>query len=266
MAAIDQVGAREILDSRGNPTVEVEVALDDGTLARAAVPSGRLHRRARGRRAARRRPAALRRQGRREGRRGRARRDRSRAERHGGGRPAAGRPAAGRPRRHPGQVPAGRERAARRVARGGQGGGRVVRAGAVPLRRRPERARAPGAHDEHHQRRGARGQLGRRAGVHDRAGRRGLVPGGAALGRRGLPGAEVGAEVQGPGHRAGRRGRLRARPARHPGRAGPDRRGRGEDRLPARPGHRAGPGRGGHRVPLRRRLLLRGQEALRRRS
>ena len=40
MAFIEQVGAREILDSRGNPTVEVEVALDDGTLARAAVPSG----------------------------------------------------------------------------------------------------------------------------------------------------------------------------------------------------------------------------------
>lgn len=40
MASIDQVGAREILDSRGNPTVEVEVALEDGTLTRAAVPSG----------------------------------------------------------------------------------------------------------------------------------------------------------------------------------------------------------------------------------
>ncbi len=40
MAIIEQVGAREILDSRGNPTVEVEVALDDGTLGRAAVPSG----------------------------------------------------------------------------------------------------------------------------------------------------------------------------------------------------------------------------------
>ena len=40
MAVIEQVGAREILDSRGNPTVEVEVALDDGTLARAAVPAG----------------------------------------------------------------------------------------------------------------------------------------------------------------------------------------------------------------------------------
>ncbi|MFL6098652.1 MAG: phosphopyruvate hydratase [Actinomycetales bacterium] len=40
MASIEAVGAREILDSRGNPTVEVEVALDDGTISRAAVPSG----------------------------------------------------------------------------------------------------------------------------------------------------------------------------------------------------------------------------------
>ena len=40
MALIDTVHAREILDSRGNPTVEVEVLLEDGTSARAAVPSG----------------------------------------------------------------------------------------------------------------------------------------------------------------------------------------------------------------------------------
>jgi len=40
VAIIDAVIAREILDSRGNPTVEVEVGLDDGTAARAAVPSG----------------------------------------------------------------------------------------------------------------------------------------------------------------------------------------------------------------------------------
>ncbi|MFM7210487.1 MAG: phosphopyruvate hydratase, partial [Actinomycetota bacterium] len=40
MASIDDVIAREILDSRGNPTVEVEVVLDDGSAARAAVPSG----------------------------------------------------------------------------------------------------------------------------------------------------------------------------------------------------------------------------------
>ena len=40
MATIDIIGAREILDSRGNPTVEVEVILDDGHVGRAAVPSG----------------------------------------------------------------------------------------------------------------------------------------------------------------------------------------------------------------------------------
>ncbi len=40
MAKIEALGAREILDSRGNPTVEVEIALEDGTQARAAVPSG----------------------------------------------------------------------------------------------------------------------------------------------------------------------------------------------------------------------------------
>nr|HUM35172.1 enolase [Candidatus Saccharicenans sp.] len=38
--AIKDVKAREILDSRGNPTVEVEVKLEDGTVGRAGVPSG----------------------------------------------------------------------------------------------------------------------------------------------------------------------------------------------------------------------------------
>lgn len=40
MSAIIDISAREILDSRGNPTVEVEVLLEDGSLGRAAVPSG----------------------------------------------------------------------------------------------------------------------------------------------------------------------------------------------------------------------------------
>ena len=40
MPYIQGVGAREILDSRGNPTVECEVLLEDGTVGRAAVPSG----------------------------------------------------------------------------------------------------------------------------------------------------------------------------------------------------------------------------------
>src|SRR6201990_2258946 len=40
MTQIVDIVAREILDSRGNPTVEVDVVLDDGTIGRAAVPSG----------------------------------------------------------------------------------------------------------------------------------------------------------------------------------------------------------------------------------
>jgi enolase len=40
MAKIKKTAAREILDSRGNPTVEVDIILDDGTIGRAAVPSG----------------------------------------------------------------------------------------------------------------------------------------------------------------------------------------------------------------------------------
>ena len=40
MTAIMNVAGREILDSRGNPTVEVDVTLEDGSMGRAAVPSG----------------------------------------------------------------------------------------------------------------------------------------------------------------------------------------------------------------------------------
>ena len=40
MSTIIDIHAREILDSRGNPTVEVDVTLEDGKLGRAAVPSG----------------------------------------------------------------------------------------------------------------------------------------------------------------------------------------------------------------------------------
>ena len=40
MTAIIDIAAREILDSRGNPTIEVDVTLEDGSMGRAAVPSG----------------------------------------------------------------------------------------------------------------------------------------------------------------------------------------------------------------------------------
>ena len=42
MISILDIRGRQILDSRGNPTLEVDVKLSDGSLGRAAVPSGRL--------------------------------------------------------------------------------------------------------------------------------------------------------------------------------------------------------------------------------
>ena len=78
MSVIADVRAREILDSRGNPTVEVEVELDSGAHRPGGGAVGRLHRRARGGRTARRRQEALRRQGRPEGGRRRQWRDHGR--------------------------------------------------------------------------------------------------------------------------------------------------------------------------------------------
>ena len=40
MSFIESIVARQILDSRGNPTIEVDVITDDGVMGRAAVPSG----------------------------------------------------------------------------------------------------------------------------------------------------------------------------------------------------------------------------------
>jgi hypothetical protein len=97
---------------------------------------------------------------------------------------------------------------------------------AVPLRRRPERPRPARADDEHPQRWRARRHQCRHPGVHDRPDRRRILPRGPALGRRGLPRAQVGAQEAGPGHRARRRGWLRAQPALQPRRPRPDPRGR----------------------------------------
>ena len=192
VAVIEQVGAREILDSRGNPTVEVEVALDDGTLARAAVPSGAStgeHEAVELRDGD---PAAL--------SAARASRRPSAAVLDEIGPELIGMEAVDQrviDQRlvdldgTPDKCRLGANALLGRVAGGGEGGGGVVRAGAVPLRRRPERARAAGADDEHHQRRRARRQRRRRAGVHDRPDRAPTVQGGAALGRGGLPRAQV---------------------------------------------------------------------------
>src|SRR3954452_6127475 len=148
-------------------------------------PVRRVDRRVRGDRAARRRHRVPR-QGRHAGRRARQRRDRAGGRRPGRHRPGGARPPADRARRHAEQVAAGRQRDPRRLAGGGARGGRRGVLAAVALPRPRGRARPAGADDERAQRRRARRQLGGLPGVHDRAGRRAVVPRGPALRRRGL--------------------------------------------------------------------------------
>ena len=183
VATIEAVGAREILDSRGNPTVEVEVALDDATISRAAVPTG----------ASTGQFEAV------ELRDG--------DERYGGkgvekavlavideiGPELLGFDATeqrlidqvlidldGTPNkaRLGANAILGVSLAVAKAAADSRG------AAAVPLRRRAERARAARPDDEHPQRRRTRRQQRRHPGVHDRADRGGDVPRGRADGVR----------------------------------------------------------------------------------
>ncbi len=236
VASIEAVGAREILDSRGNPTVEVEVALDDGTIARAAVPSGAS-------------TGAFEASERRDG-------DDARYL----GKGVAGAVDAVLDDIHPRLV--GFDASEQRLIdaemirldaspnKENLGANAILgvslavaRAAAdsagLPLFRYvggPERARPARADDEHHQRRVARRLQRRHPGVHDRADRRALVQRGAAVGRGGLPPPQVGAEVPRTRDRARRRGRVRAQPRVQPGRARPhprgDRQGRATPRAP----------------------------------
>ena len=170
MSAIAEVRAREILDSRGNPTVEVDVVLEGGSMGRAAVPSGAstgAH------------EAVEKRDGdkKRYGGKGVLKavdavngeifdplsgvdaEDQRRIDR-----------AADRARRHAEQVPARRQRHPRRLARRGQGGGEESRPAALQLCRRHPGLAPAGADDEHHQRRRPRRQSDRHPGIHDPAG------------------------------------------------------------------------------------------------
>ncbi|CAA9400159.1 MAG: Enolase, partial [uncultured Nocardioides sp.] len=226
-------------------------------------PQRGLHRCVRGGRAAR-RGQALPRQGRPEGRQGRRRRDLGCHRRPRGGRPAPRRPDDARPRRDPQQGQAGCQRHPRRVAGHRSSGVGVGRPAAVPLRRRTQRPPAPGPHDEHPQRRRARGHQRRRAGVHDRADRCGHLIRGAAARGRGLPRAQGRAEEEGPRHRRRRRGRLRPGPVVQPCGARPDRRGDQERRLHPGQGLRAGARRRGLGVPRQEEVHLRGHEAVQR--
>ena len=158
MSAIDRVAARQILDSRGNPTVEVDVVLESGALGRAAVPSGA---------STGEHEAVELRDGDRRTYLGKGvleavgnvvtvlgpGREGPRRERSG-----CARPAPDRARRHAEQERARRERSARRVARRGQGGRGRRRRVPLPLARRRGGSRASRADDERRQRRRARGR------------------------------------------------------------------------------------------------------------
>ena len=180
MSRIVDVRAREILDSRGNPTVEVDVALDVGAFGRAAVPSGASTGVARGGRAARRRRARFGGKGVTEGGRERERRDRRRAARPRRAPTRRARRALIDARRHAEQGPSSaptRSSASRSRSRSAAA---AAGAAALPLPRRRGRAHAAGADDERHQRRRARRRTRRHPGVHDRARRRADVRRGGA--------------------------------------------------------------------------------------
>ena len=211
MSQIEHVHARQILDSRGNPTVEVELSLQSGAWGRAAVPSGASTGEF---------EATELRDGGSDwmgkgvtpGRRQRQRRDRHRRPRPGRRQPGGAGPDADHARRDAQQVAAGRQRAAGGVAgRRPRVGGRGAPA-AVALPGRRDRPRAAGADDERAQRRRPRRQRGRLPGVHDRPGRRADVLRGAADGLRGLPPPQAHAARARAVHRRRRRGRLRSGP------------------------------------------------------
>ena len=96
---------------------------------------------------------------------------------------------------------------------GRQGRGRILRHAALSLCRRHLGADPAGADDEHHQWRRACRQPDRLPGIHDHAGRRQDLCGGAALRLGDLPHLASGAEEGRPQHQCRRRRRLRAEPA-----------------------------------------------------
>ena len=185
MTDIADIRAREILDSRGNPTVEVEVTLDSGAMGRAAVPSGAstgAHE------AVEKRDGDAKRYGGRGVREAVANVNGEIFDALSGFDAAdqlADRPDADRTRRHAEQGKARRQRRARGQPRLREGVGGRSRTAALALCRRRLRAHPAGADDEHRQWRGARRQPDRHPGIHDHAGRRAeLSPTRSAWARR----------------------------------------------------------------------------------
>ena len=232
-STIVDIHARQILDSRGNPTVEVDVTLADGSFGRAAVPSGAstgVHEALELRdRTTRHLPRQGGHQGRRQRQRGVGRRA-LRPGRPGSGRPG---PADDRAGRHGEQGQARGERDPGRLAGHRPRRGRPRRSAAVSLPRRRRRPDSAGPDDEHRQRRPARRQRGRRPGVHDHAVGRRELQRRDPLRLRGLPQPQEGPPVEEAGDQRRRRGRVRPRPEEQRRSPGPDHGSRREGRLHA---------------------------------
>ncbi len=191
MTAIVDIIGREILDSRGNPTVEVDVVLEDGSMGRAAVPSG----------ASTGAHEAV------------ELRDGDKARYLGKGVQKAVDAVNGEIFDAVGGMDAeqqvqidetmigldgtpnksrlGANAILGRVARGRQGRRRILRHAAVSLCRRHLGADPAGADDEHHQWRRARRQPDRLPGIHDHAGRRADLSPRRCAGRGDVPHAET---------------------------------------------------------------------------
>ena len=206
---IVSVLGREILDSRGNPTVEVDVVLADGTLGRAAVPSGastgiyeavELRDGDKGRYLGKGGP---------EGRGPRPRGAGQGRHRPRPDRPDRPGPSDDRGRRHPEQGQARRERDPRRQPGRRQGRRRQPGPALVPLPRRGQRPGVARADGQHYQRRQARRQQGGFSGVHGHARRREELRRGDPHGRRGVPHLEKRAQKSRPQHQRRRRRRVR---------------------------------------------------------
>ena len=193
--SIAAIHAREILDSRGNPTVEVEVTLEGGASGRAAVPSGastgaheavELRDEDKGRYGGKGVQKAVRNVNETIAKalKGRDALDQ-----------AGSRPPHARSRRHAEQGQARRQRDPRREPGGGTDGRERRRPASLSLPRRRVGEPSARADVQHPQRWRPRELAGDGSpGVHDRAGRGAELPRGAALGERGLPLAQGRAE------------------------------------------------------------------------
>ena len=266
MTAIVNVAAREILDSRGNPTVEVDVVLEDGSMGRAAVPSGA----STGTREA----VELR-----DGDKGRfggkgvlraveaVNRDIFDA--------VSGLDAEDQLKIDETMIALdGTPNKSRLGANAVLGVSLAVAKAAaeslgpaaLSLCRRHDGARPADPDDERRQRRRPRRQPDRLPGIHDHAGRRALDRRGGPLGRRNVPRAKERVEEGRAQYQRGRRGRLCPEPPVRRGRARLLREGDRSGRLQARNRNRAGARPGGVRVLRGRQVRVRPARRRRARS